>query len=318
MQDLILHHYAISPFSEKIRLILAHKRLAWQSVIVPSIMPKPDVAALTGGYRRTPFLQVGADIYCDTALMADVLEARQPSPSLFPADAAGRSTEGQARAQADWADRTLFWTAMAYSFQPAGIAALFEGAPPALVQAFAEDRAKMRPGAQRLPPAAAAVQLRNALGWLDDQLRGRDFLLGSEPGLADFAAYHPLWFVKRLKPIAGIFDAAPQVRRWLERIAAIGLDAEAPVQRSAAEAIEIAASAQAQPVPEAPLVDAPKLRLGERVCVTPTDYAFDPVEGELLRADERCVSLRRTDPRAGTVHVHFPRIGYELKPAQAQ
>ena len=76
MSDLILHHYPMSPFSEKVRLILGHKQLAWKSVLIPSVMPKPDVVALTGGYRRTPFLQIGADIYCDTALIARRLVER--------------------------------------------------------------------------------------------------------------------------------------------------------------------------------------------------------------------------------------------------
>ncbi|MDP1969054.1 MAG: glutathione S-transferase N-terminal domain-containing protein, partial [Burkholderiaceae bacterium] len=62
MAELILHHYANSPFSEKVRLILGYKSLAWKSVLVPSLMPKPDVQALTGGYRKTPILQIGADI----------------------------------------------------------------------------------------------------------------------------------------------------------------------------------------------------------------------------------------------------------------
>jgi glutathione S-transferase len=86
MSDLILHHYPSSPFSEKIRLILGYKQLAWKSVIIPQIMPKPDVVALTGGYRKTPFLQIGADIYCDSALICDVLEHRQPTPTLYPKD----------------------------------------------------------------------------------------------------------------------------------------------------------------------------------------------------------------------------------------
>ena len=63
MNDLILHNYASSPFSEKIRLVLGSKKLPWKSVHIPPIMPKPEVVALTGGYRRTPVLQVGADIY---------------------------------------------------------------------------------------------------------------------------------------------------------------------------------------------------------------------------------------------------------------
>ena len=62
MPELILHHYAISPFSEKARLVLGFKGLAWRSVNIPSVLPKLDVVALTGGYRRTPFMQIGADI----------------------------------------------------------------------------------------------------------------------------------------------------------------------------------------------------------------------------------------------------------------
>ena len=58
MPDLILHHYPSSPFSEKMRLVLGYKKLGWKSVVIPAIMPKPDVLALTGGYRKTPFLQV--------------------------------------------------------------------------------------------------------------------------------------------------------------------------------------------------------------------------------------------------------------------
>ena len=99
MSDIILHHYPSSPFAEKIRKILGFKKISWNSVIIPVIMPKPDLTALTGGYRRTPVLQIGDDIYCDTALIADVLERRVPAPSLYPAPIAGL-----ARTLAQWAD----------------------------------------------------------------------------------------------------------------------------------------------------------------------------------------------------------------------
>ena len=80
---MILHHYPASPFAEKIRAILGFKQLNWQSVMIPSVMPKPDLMPLTGGYRKTPVLQIGADVYCDTALICDVLEHLAPSPSLY-------------------------------------------------------------------------------------------------------------------------------------------------------------------------------------------------------------------------------------------
>ena len=63
---IILHHFDQSPFSEKIRLIFGLKSIAWRSVRISRIMPRPDLMPLTGGYRRTPVMQIGADIYCDT------------------------------------------------------------------------------------------------------------------------------------------------------------------------------------------------------------------------------------------------------------
>ncbi|MEY4577459.1 MAG: hypothetical protein RL701_2162, partial [Pseudomonadota bacterium] len=65
---LILHHYEASPFSEKIRRILAYKQQPWTAVRAPAVMPKADLLALTGGYRKIPVLQVGNHVYCDTAL----------------------------------------------------------------------------------------------------------------------------------------------------------------------------------------------------------------------------------------------------------
>jgi glutathione S-transferase len=127
MTDIVLHHYDTSPYSEKVRLGLGLKGLAWASVEIPIIMPKPDLTALTGGYRKTPVLQIGADIYCDSQLIMRELERRYPSPSFYPA---GRGT---ADALAWWAEKTMFSPAV-------GIA--FAKRPDALPEGFLEDRAK--------------------------------------------------------------------------------------------------------------------------------------------------------------------------------
>jgi glutathione S-transferase len=82
--EIIFHHYPTSPFSEKIRLIFGIKKLVWRSVEIPNMMPKPDLVPLTGGYRRTPVMQIGADIICDTQLIARELERRFPAPSIVP------------------------------------------------------------------------------------------------------------------------------------------------------------------------------------------------------------------------------------------
>src|SRR5512141_2242094 len=115
MAELILHHYDTSPFSEKIKKIFAHKDLAWRAVEQPVIMPKPKLVPLTGGYRRIPVLQIGADIYCDTQLIARVVERLHPEPTLYPG-----GSEGACQAIGMWADRAFFLASVPVLFAVIG------------------------------------------------------------------------------------------------------------------------------------------------------------------------------------------------------
>ncbi|MFN3570172.1 MAG: glutathione S-transferase family protein [Polaromonas sp.] len=316
MADLILHHYPSSPFSEKVRLILAYKQLPWKSVVIPAIMPKPDVLALTGGYRKTPFLQVGADIYCDSALIADVLEHLQPTPSIYPEPA-----KGLARTLAQWADSTLFWAAMAHNLGPKGAAHMFAGAPPEAARAFGEDRKAMSSNMVRLRPADAAAAYKSYLRRLSDMLDDQPFLLGQLPCIADFSAYHPLWFTRVCTPVvADILQLTPAVLDWMDRMAAIG--SGRMEKSSSAQAIADAAAAEPMAVGHGLLRDSTfqdehGIPLGSRVVITAESFGPEPTEGELVAATRTHYTLRRSDERAGTLHVHFPRIAYVLKAAGA-
>ena len=307
MADLILHHYPGSPFSEKVRLILGFKGMAWRSVIVPAVMPKPDVLALTGGYRRTPFMQIGADIYCDSALMCRVIDALQPEPPLYPP-----ATAGLAEIVAQWADSALFWAAVPYTMQPAGIVHVLKGATPEMLKAFGADRAAMNPNLRRptLADGAAAVQtyfarLEHLLG------DGRPFLLGALPCIADFSAAQSVWFMRLAPPVVTALDAFPKLAGWYERVAAFGPGKFSKM--TSAEAIAVAVAAEGRHAPLA-FTPEPGLAQGDAVTVTPTDYAHDAVAGRLvgLCADE--VVIARTDERAGALQVHFPRIAFQIKP----
>ena len=307
--ELILHHYPSSPFSEKIRLVLGMKQLAWKSVIVPSVAPKPDVVALTGGYRRTPFLQVGADVYCDTALICDVLEHAQPEPALYPPH-----LKGVARVFAQWADTTLFWAAMAYNLQPKGAGVLFANLPQAAQQAFVADRRAMSGGMHRLDAGDATGAYRSYLRRIAHMAEEHDFLFGAEPCVADFAAYHPLWFTRQCVPVmADIFTATPAVIEWMDRLAALG---HGRMEKFDAESA-IAVAARSEPLPQVgeAIQDDHGIALGTAVTITAETFGPEPTHGTLVAATRTRYTLRRTDPRAGTVHVHFPRIGYALKPA---
>ena len=312
MADLILHHYPTSPFAEKVRLVLGYKNLAWKSVLIPQIMPKPDVQALTGGYRKTPILQIGADIYCDTSLICDVLEHLAPTPSLYP-----EPGKGLARTLAQWADSTLFWAAMAYNLGPKGAADMFGNTPPEVAKAFSDDRRAMSGSMTRLRPADAAAAYKSYLRRLSDMLDDQPFLLGAVPTVADFACYHPLWFTRTRTPsVAGILDLTPAVVDWMARMAAIG---HGTMEKfNAADAIAVAAASTPHTLlTDSTFQDDHGIALGSLVTVAAESFGPEATEGELVAATRTHYTLRRIDERAGTVHVHFPRIGYVLKKAEA-
>lgn len=320
MTDLYLHHYRTSPFAEKIRLIFGQKRLTWHSVLQPSIMPKPDLQALTGGYRRIPILQVANEVICDTSLIADALQHLAPTPSLFPSD-----SEGSSRIVAQWADSALFGAAMAYNFQPAGAAELFAGQSPETGAVFAADRKAMRGGGARLSPQDATGYFKSYLLRINQMLEGRKFLLSEQPSLADFSCYHPLWFTRRLTSVASILKDYPHILPWMDRLAELGhgtmIEGDATSSLSVSAA---AARAQQSSLPAAlqsflnpkEFVDSHGLALGQQVAITAESFGVEASEGELLGAYSTHFTLGRVDPVAGKVRVHFPRVGFVLRLAR--
>ncbi|CAG2146262.1 hypothetical protein D3C87_833730 [compost metagenome] len=310
MPDIILHQYATSPFSEKIRLVLGAKGLTWNAVEIPPILPKPDLLALTGGYRRTPVMQIGADIYCDTALICDVLDRLAPQPPLYPAIQAA-----SARLAAAWMDSALFTASVTYTMQPAGVQAMLAHLTPGQVQAFIADRKAMRgdTNALRMPLPEAAAMLHDTLGRLQEQFAaGVPHVAGPELSIADFSLFHNLWFIRRATPLAAILDGYPLVKTWFARMQAYGHGKLRVVPSETA----IADALNHDPLPhDTTILPGSGLSAGDPVTVTPTDYAKDPVAGVLLTLTGHVVTIRRQDPRAGAVNVHFPRQGYHVQSA---
>jgi len=266
---------------------------------------------LTGGYRRTPVLQIGADIYCDTSLICNVLEQLQPQPSLY-----GSHAKGLVRSVAQWADNIVFPTAMGYNFQPAGAAHVFASTDPEVVKVFAADRQAMRGGALRMPAADATGAYKNYLRRVSSMLEGHDFVLGAQPTLADFSIYHSVWFtVVKVPLLAGILDTTPLVKAWVARMQAFGHGDSSEL--SAAGALKVAHDATPLDVSQEVFQDEHSIPLGTPVVVHAESFGTEPTQGELVAATRTRYSLRRHDARSGTVHVHFPRNGFIMKKAEA-
>lgn len=309
MSELILHHYPTSPFAEKARLLLGFKGLSWRSVNISPVMPKPDLTALTGGYRKTPVLQIGADIYCDTALMARRLEQEKALPAFFP--------EGQEMITATfaaWVDSVVFQHAVSLVFQPASVAVRFGKLSPEAIKGFLADRAGLFSGgsATRLSAEQARHQWPTIMARLEQQLQREqgDFLFG-EPSIADFALAHSLWFLKATHVTSPLVDAYPAVLAWFGRVMGFGHGAFS--EMTSGEALEVARNATPAALPDEQFDEPNGFEVGQQVVIAATDYGVDPVAGELLFAGSEELILRREDERAGVLHVHFPRFGFRIE-----
>ncbi|MBS0362322.1 MAG: glutathione S-transferase family protein [Proteobacteria bacterium] len=302
MSEIILHHYDTSPFSEKVRVMLGIKALPWRSVIQPVIMPKPELTPLTGGYRRIPVMQIGADVYCDTQVILAELEARHPRPPVV---------KGADWAVNLWADRLFFQTTVAVVFGEIG-----DNVP----AAFREDREKLsgRPFDVEAMKAVAGPmrqQWRAHAAWIERGLGNQDFLGGSRPSLADIAAYMNIWWLGRAAPEAahGLLEGLTKTIGWRARMEALGHGRRE--EMAGAEALEAARVAMPANPPSSDPNDPSGLALGAMVAVRADDYGRDPIEGRLVALNAERIVIARDAGELDLIHVHFPRAGYGVSAA---
>ena len=298
-----LHHYPASLFSEKIRGMLGYLGLSWRSVEISSIMPRPLLMPLTGGYRKTPTLQIGANVHCDTAVIAAALARHTGDETLFaPGFTAHRVAE--------WADSTLFRTTVAMNFRPEAIGAFMGQLSAEEVAAFQADRAELAGDAPMvsMPPDAAISAFSAYLTQLETSL-AQPFLFGAAPSIGDFSVYHCLWFIDQNPVNAALIEPFQNVRSWMKRIAAFG---HGEVEAASAEEALAHANELDPVLPELQSLALPGADIGDNVLVAPTDYGRVPVAGTLIAASSMELVLERKAPEVNRVMTHFPNIGFDV------
>ncbi len=305
MNQIILHHFDISPFAEKIRLAFGIKNIEWQSVQIPLIMPKPDLTALTGGYRKTPVMQIGADIYCDTQRIALELEKRFPERSLF-----SDGTKALSNAFSSWSDAAFF--------QPG--AGLSMGTNEGLPADLLSDRMQFFEfmDFDELPKQLPHLysQFDAHLNLIEEMLqeRGR-FLSGATAGWLDVLAYFPVWMCQsNIANSADLLHPYEHLQLWQQSMESIGHGSRSEL--SAQEALTIATDTKPSLDGQVDTRAYPKLNYGDRVSVCAADYGRDPVHGELIALDKETIAVRRKTDTLGDLVVHFPRIGYTVNSAE--
>ena len=304
MPDIVLHHYDLSPYAEKVRIALGIKRAAWRACVPPVVAPKPDLVALTGGYRRVPVMQIGADIFCDSDCIIRALDQLVPRPSLL---AGGIGAMGFALAP--WFTALMVEDAVPVAFRDA------ESVDPA----FARDREELmgRPFVD-LPAWKAAAPhameaLQAQLGWIEQCLSdGRDWLEGDAPGMLDIFAYPVLGFLRWSQSDCSMLDTRPLFLAWEKRV--VALSAKSAETITAQEAVEIAqANSPRFEWAAGPAPEPNGLYIGDAVRAVCIDGSGEPLEGAIASLSDQHVTILRDDPRAGQVAVHFPRYGFRLE-----
>lgn len=298
----ILHHYPQSPVTEKVRVVLGMKGLTWKSVLIPRLPPKPNLMPLTGGYRLTPVMQIGADIYCDTKCIIHELERRFPHPTPFLA-----KVKGMPWGVEQWTDEPLFKDVVTV--------ALVEMSP-TMPPEFLADRGPLYFGPDfsletlKANYTQCLAKVSTQLGLMDQSLKSSDFMLGRAAGLPDALAYYLVWFLRdRMAEGDQFLGQFKNLVDWEQRIKALGHGS--PQNMSDLEALDIAKNAEPQTPEHADAGDPLGLNVGDDISIEPVTGG-PQVAGTLHSLSSDRIAILREDEQVGHVCVHFPRLGYKV------
>ncbi|MDA8555037.1 glutathione S-transferase [Luminiphilus sp.] len=300
-ENLILHQYDISPFSQKAQKMMALKGLSWLSIEMPMIAPKPDVEALTGGYRGTPVLQIGADVFIDNWMIARAID--QFAPDRPPINARGALGDAALYAWGEHLFIPLLHSALA----------TYKGRWDAN---FLADRKQVFPDVDfdtlEVGDPDRCSQVRAYLGAVQAQLAvSGSFLGGAEADSWDIHVWGMVWMIYGALPdLVPIVEAFPALVAWYQRVEALGIGAREDVTMEVAwDALR---NGQTQRLPDTPVEEPLSDWLGHAVHISAGSADRGSVAGRLLAVDHEQAVLA-VEPLSGfEAQVWFPRFGYHL------
>ena len=303
MTELILHHYSLSPFSQKIRTMLGYAEVPWVSCITQEAPPRPKLDPLTGGYRKIPVAQIGADIFCDTRVITDEI-VRLSGKDNLRVDALSDEAKQWVRR----ADAEVFFACVLSANGWRLTMRVLRHFSFSELKHFLKDRQAMgKQSAVRLPkPAQAKSTAISFLADVESQLSDR-FLFGDEPNLADFSVYHNVWFMHYLGAKSFV-KKFPKVIAWYDRMHSFYRD---PVKTISGD--DAIAQANTSAPRSLTTLEVPHELQGQQVVVAPNDYGQAPSSGMLVGGGHARWIIERAGPSGKPVHVHFPQEDFDLR-----
>lgn len=191
-----LFHLPLSPFSRKIRLVLAEKKVTSVDLIEERPWERRMDFLLLSPAGQVPVLQMEGTTLSDSSAIFEYLEETVPNPRLLPRDAAGRA---EARRLSAWFDMK-FQREVTENL-------LHERVNKKLMKSGHPDGARIRAGSANIKYHL------DYMGWL---LERRHWLAGESLTIADIAAASHLSCLDYINDVDWGRNAA--VKDWYARI----------------------------------------------------------------------------------------------------
>ncbi|KAB5572649.1 hypothetical protein GE09DRAFT_679218 [Coniochaeta sp. 2T2.1] len=323
---IILYHYAYSPYARRVVWYMQLRGIPYTECLQPPILPRPDIARLGLRHRRIPILSIGRDIYLDTRLIIEKLEALYPNlPKLSAPTPDSLALE-----------RFLSSAVIDGGIFTAASRLLPSNLPLVKDPKFQKDRADFFHAGVKLTRETAVAQrleavadIRGVMELLETTLLadGREWLLkGDKPSLADIEAVWPLHWLSGMPGALPKEEVSaeryPKVFAWIARfqkaVSAAKKAVGKPKVVNGEEAERIIVGAEYNE-PEGVidqgdgLVKFHGLRKGSVVEVWPTDTGVNHKDvGKLVSSTATEVVI---ETEGGKARVHAPRHGFRVKPA---
>lgn len=293
----ILHHYPLSPFSEKVRAMLGYSNLSWESCITSEAPPRGKLDLLSGGYNRIPVAQIGADIFCDTNIIADEIASIMKDNSL-----ANQKLNKALLEQRQWLETKLFFACVNKAFSLSLLRRIAKDKGIWNLALFLKDRIEMGAKASISlgSPKSAPKYISQGIAYLTESLASEEFIGGTSPNILDFSAYHCFWFLREVG-LKRDLDKHNKVLSWYLKMQTF---TQLPSKQISIEsALTIAKDSKPKKLAKRYTQD---FRIGSEIVVTPSDYRQVPVSGILVGVDSQRWIISRSSEETGLVHLHFP------------
>ena len=299
MQNIVLFHHDPSPYGERIRKCFGLQNIPWKSCLVPMVMPRPDMTMLSGGYRKIPVMQYGADIYCDTRLISQKINNLFNDLKLF---SHGTLQNSALQSQSD------------QMFRSGAILSLIENKeyiPPEVVEDRMSFFTFINQKTAENELSHHQSQFKKYAQDIDDQLRENDFILGLQPNWADICCYANIFMAKGNIPSS--FKWMKELKNidpWYQNLVSYGEGIREEI--SSQEALEIAKTStpDLSNINHQNSEDENMPQPGDNVKVTPDDYGQISVRGELICINSDEIVVTNETKEAGAIAIHFPRLGF--------